>query len=168
MEENLTDLEQNTDNLPELPVVGEKNQVEEIIRLLGERLVVDRSKRKIGEVIVRKEIETRMIQVPVRREKLIVEQVNPEHKLLAEVDLGEEEISALPLTVGQTHEAASFDGALTVTGDFYSPKIASLVLNAIALEKDHKCKKVQVTIVVEDEERQKTYQEWFNRTSSKD
>jgi len=61
---------------------------EEIIRLLGERLVVDRGKRKIGEVIVRKEIETRMIQVPVRREKLIVEQVSPERKQLAEINLG--------------------------------------------------------------------------------
>jgi len=64
---------------------------EEIIRLLGERLVVDRGKRKIGEVIVRKEIETRMIQVPVRFEKLIVEQVSPERKQLAEINLGQED-----------------------------------------------------------------------------
>ena len=64
---------------------------EELIRLLGERVVVARSKRKIGEVIVRKEIETRMvqIQVPVRHEKLIVEQVSPERKQLAEIDLGQ-------------------------------------------------------------------------------
>ncbi len=47
---------------------------EDIIRLLGERLVVERSKRKIGEVIIRKEVETRMIQIPVRREKLIIEE----------------------------------------------------------------------------------------------
>jgi len=60
--------------------------LEEIIRLLGERLVVDRGKRKIGEVIVRK-IETRMIQVPVRHE-VIVEQVSPERKQLAEINLG--------------------------------------------------------------------------------
>ena len=173
MEQNLTDMEQNPDNFPEFPknseiASGEENKVEEeIIRLLGERLVVERSKRKVGEVIVRKEIETRMIQVPVRREKLIVEQVSPEHKRLAEIDLGEEEISSLPLKAEQTNEAASYDGSLTVSGEFHSPKIASLLLNAIALEKNHKCKKVRVTIVVEDEERQKTYQEWFNRTSTK-
>jgi len=47
------------------PVETREVLEEEIIRLLGERLVVDRGKRKIGEVIVR-EIETRMIQVPVR------------------------------------------------------------------------------------------------------
>lgn len=72
---------------------------EEIVRLLGERLIVDRSKRKVGEVIVRKEIETRMVQVqvPVRHEKLIVEQVSPERKQLAEIDLGQEEITGLDL-----------------------------------------------------------------------
>jgi len=61
---------------------------EELIRLLGERVVVDRNKRKVGEVIVRKVIETRMVQVqvPVRHEKLIVE-VSPERKQLAEIDL---------------------------------------------------------------------------------
>jgi len=64
----------------------------DIIRLLAERVVIGRTKRKVGEVIVRKEIETRMIQVqiPVRYEKLIVEQVSPERKQLVEIDLGEE------------------------------------------------------------------------------
>ncbi len=137
---------------------------EDIIRLLGERLIVDSSKRKIGEVIVRKEIETRMVQVPVRREKLIIEQVSPEHKQLAEIDLGLEEISSIELG-DETPEVTSFDGGLTVSGEFSSPKIASLVLNAIALERNNGCKKVRVTIEVEDESRQKTYKEWFDRCS---
>ena len=68
---------------------------EEIFRLLGERVVVDRSKRKVGEVIVRKEIKTRMVQVPVRYEKLIVEEVSPEHKILAEIDLMPEEVTRI-------------------------------------------------------------------------
>jgi stress response protein YsnF len=53
---------------------------EQIIRLLAERLVVNQNKRKVGDVTIRKEVETRMIQVPVRREKLIVEQISPEYK----------------------------------------------------------------------------------------
>jgi sporulation protein YlmC with PRC-barrel domain len=138
---------------------------EDIIRLLGERLIVDSTKRKIGEVIVRKEIETRMVQVPVRREKLIVEQISPEHKQLAEIDLGLTEISSIDLAENQRSEFASLDGSLTVTGDFSSPKIASLLLNAIALERNHKCKQVRVTIVVEDESTQNKYQEWFERCS---
>lgn len=68
---------------------------EEIFRLLGERVVVDRSKRKVGEVIVRKEIKIRMVQVPVRYEKLIVEEVSPEHKILAEIDLLPAEVTRI-------------------------------------------------------------------------
>ncbi len=143
---------------------------EELIRLLGERLIVGRSKRKVGEVIVRKEIETRMIQVPVRREKLIVEQISPEHKQLAEIDLGEEEISEVDLTAAEITGTkmpaiARSDNELTVTGEFSSPKIASLLLNAIALERRQGCKKVRLEIVVEDVERQKSYQEWIDRAS---
>lgn len=61
---------------------------EEIIPLLAERVIVDRHKRKSGEVVVRKVIETEIIEVIVRREKLIVEQVSPEYKVLAVIDLG--------------------------------------------------------------------------------
>jgi len=77
---------------------------EELIRLLGERVVVDRSKHKVGEVIVRKVIETRMVQVPVRHEKLIVEQVSPERKQLAEIDLGQEEFSGVELSENARQE----------------------------------------------------------------
>ncbi len=71
---------------------------QDIVRLVEERLVVNCSKRKIGEVIVRKEIETRIIQVPVRYEKLIVEQVSPEHKQLVEINLGQAEGAGIELT----------------------------------------------------------------------
>lgn len=65
---------------------------ETVIPLLEERLVVDLTRRKSGDIVVRKEIETHLlqVQVPVRREKLIVEQVSPEYKLIAEIDLGEQ------------------------------------------------------------------------------
>jgi stress response protein YsnF len=143
---------------------------EEIIRLLEERVVVNSQKRKIGEVIVRKEIEIRMVQVPIRCEKLIVEQVSPEHKQLAEIDLGHGDISGFEFIDGQTPlkttEIAKLESGLTVSGDFHSPKIASLLLNAIALERNNKCKQVRVTIVVEDEEHQKKYQDWFERTTA--
>ncbi|WP_448271769.1 YsnF/AvaK domain-containing protein [Nostoc sp. DSM 114160] len=137
---------------------------EQIIRLLEERLVVESSKRKVGEVIVRKVIETRMVQVPVWREKLIVEQISPEHKQLAEIDLGQEEISGVDLTEVERLEV-THDSGLTVSGEFSSPKIANLLLNAIALERNHGCKQVRVTIAVEDELHQKKYQEWFDRCS---
>ncbi|MCC5664549.1 YsnF/AvaK domain-containing protein [Nostoc sp. CHAB 5784] len=154
-----------TANSPVEPVNLEEATEEQIIRLLEERLVVESSKRKVGEVIVRKEIETRMIQVPVRREKLIVEQISPEHKQLAEIDLGQEEIFGIDLTEVERLEVQHFGSGLMVSGEFSSPKTASLLLNAIALEQNHGCNQVRVTIAVEDESHQKKYQEWFDRCS---
>lgn len=152
---------------------GSEIQEEEIIKLLEERLVINTSKRKVGDVIVRKEIETRMVQVPVRREKLIVEQVSPEHKQLAEIDLGEEKIPGIELADAQIPEVTSLDpsldpslnNGLTVSGLFSSAKIASLLLNAIALEKQSGCQQVRVSIVVDNEEHRQKYQEWFDRCS---
>ncbi|WP_335026719.1 YsnF/AvaK domain-containing protein [Nostoc sp.] len=152
-------------NSPVEATNSEEASEEQIIRLLEERLVVESSKRKVGEVIVRKVIETRMVQVPVRREKLIVEQISPEHKQLAEIDLGQEEIDGIDLTQVERLEVTNFDSALTVSGEFTSPKTASLLLNAIALELNHGCKLMRVTIAVEDESHQKKYQEWFDRCS---
>ena len=122
-------------------------------------------RQKIGDVIVRKQIETRIIQVPVRREKLIVEQVSPEHKQLAEIDLGEGENFGVDLIPGEIDELVNFDSGLTVSGLFSSPKIASLLLNAIALEKNHGCQQVRVSIVVQNQDQQQKYQEWFERCS---
>lgn len=62
---------------------------EEKIRLLEERLVVNARKQKIGDVIMRKEVITEMVQVPIRREKLIVEQISPQRRQLVEVDLSQ-------------------------------------------------------------------------------
>ncbi|MDB9384434.1 DUF2382 domain-containing protein [Nodularia spumigena CS-584] len=138
---------------------------EDIVSLIEERLIADHKQHKIGEVIVRKKIETRMVQVPVRREKLIVEQVSPENKQLAEIDLRQGEISGIEFMAGERPEGTILDSHLTVSGDFSSPKIASLLLNAIALEHNHGCQQVKITIAVTDESLQNKYQEWFDRCS---
>lgn len=174
------DMEQNNINIA--TNTEDTGLGEEIIRLLGERVVVERKKRKVGEVIVRKQIETRMVQVPVRYEKLIVEQVGAQPKQLAEIILGEvTDNDGMPETVTTKTDSqevnpnliiedinSSVGAGLTVRGRFNSPKIASLLLNAIALERSHGCKQVRVEIVVDNEERKKTYQEWFDRTALKD
>lgn len=63
------------------------------IQLLAERLVIERHQRKVGEVVVRKVIETQIVEIPIRREKLIVERISPEHEQLAEIELGQGELS---------------------------------------------------------------------------
>lgn len=162
------------DALTPTATMQSSSALEEVIRLLGERVVVDRNKRKVGEIIVRKEIETHMVQVPVRRERLIVEQINPEHKELAAIELGSDEIDGIQQYEAEVSTdqvlrtfASNVSNELTVSGEFDSPKIASLLLNAIALERRHGCHKVRVEIVVEDAERQQTYLEWFERASGK-
>lgn len=134
---------------------------EEIVRLLEERLVVNRRKWKVGEVVVRKEIETEIVKVPIRREKLIVEQVGTETKLLAEIDLagGEPE----PAQTSSHNLASSHN---TVVGEFLSPKAASNLLEAIALQKPHGCTKVRIEIIVENPELRETYQKMFDRCST--
>lgn len=161
-----------SDNSPEQMAHSEKVNAdlaeiseESIIRLLEEKLVVDSSIQKVGEVIVRKEIETRMVQVPVRREKLIVEQVSPQHKQLAEIDLSPDELSHIALAEVDGTAVSNFASDLAVVGDFDSPKIASLLLNAIALEKNPGCQRVRVSIICDDEAHKQKYQEWFDRCS---
>jgi Domain of unknown function (DUF2382) len=74
----------------------------EVFYLLEERLMVDLTRRKTGEIVVRKEVDTEIlhVEVPVRREKLIVEQVSPEYKLLAQIDLGGEYVgNGMPASI---------------------------------------------------------------------
>lgn len=150
---------------------------EEVIRLLGERLLVKQRKRKVGEVIIRKAIETQWIEVPVRREKLIVEQVSPELKRLVEIDLGQGEISGIELsqprlTRAQVNQASSAEPRQVgdkpvVRGEFTSPKAAALLLEAIALQRQHGCTRIRVEIELEDTDYQETYQSWIDRSSDK-
>lgn len=160
MEEDITIKAHEMDIVPATVNDSDDTSLEDIIHLLEERLVVKLKKRKIGEVIVRKEIHTKMVQVPVKWEKLIVEQVSPEHQQLAEIDLGHEEIGTI-----EQNKPAITDKS-TVTGEFTSPKTASLLLDAIANRRHHGCKKIRVEIVMEDETMQKTYQQWFDRCQS--
>ncbi|MGC1396420.1 MAG: DUF2382 domain-containing protein [Coleofasciculaceae cyanobacterium] len=136
---------------------------EEMVRLLEERLVVNRRKWKVGEVVVRKEIETEVVKVPIRREKLIVEQVGTETKILAEIDLAGAEVTE----IAQTSSPKLASSGNIVVGEFLSPKAASNLLEAIALQKPHGCTKVRIEITVENSELQETYQKMFDRCSTR-
>ncbi|NJP11554.1 MAG: DUF2382 domain-containing protein [Leptolyngbyaceae cyanobacterium RU_5_1] len=133
-----------------------------MVPLLEERLQVEYQRRKIGEVIVRKKIETRMVQVPVRYEKLVIEQISPERKSLAEIDLSQGEITGIELPgIG----IPGIGGSPTVSGTFKSPKTASYVLDAIAKTLRHRCKSVRIEIELEDGKLQEAYQEWIDQCS---
>lgn len=143
---------------------------EEIVRLLEERVVVNRRKQKVGEVVVRKEIETQIIEVPIQREILIIEQVGSETKRLAAIDLSKGEVRGVELAnpssseIHHQKESRPAKG-YPVIGEFVSPRAASNLLEAIALQKRHGCEKVRVELTVENAELQKTYQNMFDRCS---
>ncbi|MGL5058776.1 MAG: PRC-barrel domain-containing protein [Microcoleus sp.] len=147
--------QESAENEVELDIVDR-----EVIRLLEERLVINRSKRKVGEVIVRKEIETRMVEVPLHREKLIVEQVGEDPKVLAEIDLGEGEITGIELSKKEFDRAEP-----TVRAEFTSVTRASKMLNSIAAQQRHGCAKVRIELVLEDKQLQETYQTWIDNYS---
>ncbi|WP_293128234.1 PRC-barrel domain-containing protein [Microcoleus sp. bin38.metabat.b11b12b14.051] len=154
---NQTDADRQNDNLHITEHEDGFDVVDrEVIRLLEERLVINRSKRKVGEVIVRKEIETRMVQVPIQWEKLIVEQVGDDPKVLAEIDLGEGNITGIDLK-----EIKSDRQEPTVKAEFTSVQKASKILNSIASQPRHGCVKVRIEIVLENKQLEETYQKWM-------
>ena len=160
---NLTDADDRTDENLQTDEEEENFDIvdQEVIRLLEERLVINRSKRKVGEVIVRKEIETRMVQVPIQWEKLIVEQVGDDPKVLAEIDLGEGSITGIDLT-----EIKSDRQEPTVKAEFTSVQKASKILNSIASQPRHGCVKVRLELVLENKQLEDTYQKWLTENHS--
>jgi hypothetical protein len=136
-----------------------ENLRDEVVRLLEEKLVVNRDKRKVGEVVVRKVVETRLVEVPVRREKLIIEEVGKEATPLAEIDLGKGEVTGVDIvSMTLDQEEENFN----VQGEFFSVQAASDLLSAIALRSNHGCQKVRVQLVVDNEQAQQTYQTMFD------
>ncbi len=153
--------------LQSLPNNQELNQAvikeETLITLLEEKLLVNRTKKRVGEIVVRKKIETRMVQVPVRWEKLIVEQIGSPTKQLAEINLGQGETTGIELEKLLTSHGEGY----AVSAEFISPKAASDFLEAIALQKQHGCNKVKIEIIVDAQEKQTMYEEMFARCSKK-
>ena len=137
---------------------------EETIQLLEERLVANRIRRKVGDVIVRKEIETRIIEVPIRREKLIVEQVSPHHQQLAVIDLGQSQETEFDPALSLTQASGSPASPFTIEGEFTSINSAMQFLEAIAHRTSSGLQSIQVNLVFEDAHSQREYQRWLNST----
>lgn len=131
---------------------------EETVQLLEERLIVDRHKRKVGEVVVRKTVETQIVEVPIRREKLIVEQIGADPKQLAEIDLGSSDLSGIELAHGLTHPGQSI-----VSGEVDSLKAAHQLLDAIANLPNSGNPRVRLEFVLDDPSLRSTYQELIDR-----
>lgn len=73
------------------------------ISLLEEKLQIARRKEKVGEVVIRKQVETRMVRLPIRREKLIVEKIGEHPERLAEVVINEETVNGFKYDELESH-----------------------------------------------------------------
>jgi Domain of unknown function (DUF2382) len=154
--------------------------------LLEERLRIDLTQRKVGEIVIRKEIETQLVsvQIPVRREKLMIEQVSPAYKLLAEIDVGQpidalnaivDSISGNVMSANNDPESSpiefepqpeNLDRRITqptVYGSTDSLKVASELLQALASLPSHDCGAIRIEIALKDARHQASYQALVDR-----
>ncbi len=123
------------------------------ISLLEEKLQVARRKQKVGEVIVRKEVETRMVKVPIRREKLIVERIGKNPERLTEVVIAEEKVN------GFKYEDFNHTESLHITkSHFLDVQTAQQLLEAIAQLSSAANATVRLEIVTNSSEHQIKHQ----------
>ncbi|MGG6295504.1 PRC-barrel domain-containing protein [Leptolyngbya sp. AN02str] len=152
------------------PAVAEESLQEQTIQLLEERVVSDRQRRKVGEVVIRKAIETRMVEVPIRREVLIVEQVSPDRHNLATIDLGLEAQSSDRDRLFQTNAS---DSLMSTTGQpdqtlqniQYVPITAAQKLIDSVISKPE-TQSTRVALIFEEDSVQQAYEQWLQRQTS--
>ena len=152
---NSLDLDNNlpTDSLIDDPKIEEQELEEYQIKLLEEKLIVKRFKQKVGEVIVRKQIETRTIHLPIRREKLIIERAGATTEHLAEIDLKEGEVNGVKFS-----ELTDTDDLYLTQSNFVSLETAQGLLSEIH-NQGHENVKIRFEIVADSPQSQKTYQD---------
>lgn len=141
----------------------ESDLEEYTIQLLQEKLKIDRTRRKIGEVVIRKVIETNTIEIPIRQEKLIVEQIGDATVRLAEVNLSREIVTGI-----DSIETTQTNGRACVEGTFSSLEQAVEILAMIARQTPHGCTDVQVKLFLENSQYQQTYQIMFQQSAEKE
>ena len=154
MENTPLDNQQSIDRMP-IDDTELDRQVRENydISLLEEKLVVKRQKHKLGEVVVRKEVETQVIHIPIRREKLIVEKVGVTTEHLTEVNLAEEQVNGVKF------------GELDNTNDIYQTQsnFVSLqqlkdLLTQIPDRSNTENVKLRLEIITDNSQSQRVYQ----------
>lgn len=128
------------------------------IALLEEKLQVKRRKQKVGEVIVRRQVETRMVQLPLRRETLIVERIGNNPERLTEVVISENQVN------GFKYEELSDRAQLNVSrSNYLNLQTAQELLEAIAHLDSASNAKVRVEIVTDNSEAQIKHQNICDR-----
>ena len=156
---NSFDLDNNlpSDSLIDDLKIEEQELEEHQIKLLEEKLIVKRLKQKVGEVVIRKQIETRTIHLPIRREKLIIEKIGATTEHLAEVDLKEGQINGVKFS-----ELTDTDDLYLTQSNFVPLKAAQQLLTEIHNRGNGNIK-IRLEIVADSSESQNAYQDICDR-----
>ena len=151
------------DNLPVSSPsnVSSQPQIREnhTISLLEEKLLVNRRKQKVGEVVIRKETETRMLHIPVRCEKLIVEKAGVTTEHLAEVNLTEGEVNGVKFS-----DLGSVSDIYQVQSEFVSLEQFKALLTKITANPTQSKTKIRLEIITDSPESQQAYQQIFEQS----
>ena len=135
------------------PQIGQQDPLEiQNISLLEEKLIVKRSKHKVGEVVVRKEVETRMLHIPIRREKLVIEKIGTTTEHLTEVNLGEEKVNGVKF-----NELGDSKHIYQAQTKFVSLQTAQELLHKISENSSNKNTKIRLEIITDSSESQQAY-----------
>ena len=154
MENSPLDNRQSSDRpIADKPELNRQVRENYNISLLEEKLVVNRHKRKLGEVVVRKEVETQVIHIPIRREKLIVEKVGVTTEHLKEVNLGEEQVNGVKF--GELDNAKNIYQAQS---NFVSLQQLKDLLTRIPDRSDTENIKLRLEIITDNSQSQQVYQ----------
>lgn len=140
-----------------------KDDVIPTISLLEERLIARIDRQKIGEIVIRKEVETQIIEIPIRREKLIVEQISPVYKQIAIIDLSSDQ-DLLSETTTKTNYKSSKS---IFKREFESIKSAIQFLEAVMHSPDSGKGNIKIEIKMDDSLTQKADQELLKNSLNK-
>lgn len=114
------------------------------IDLVSEALKIRRQRHKVGEIVVRKVVETDWVQIPVRREKLIVEEVGQPEPLY-EVTLGTTRVQNSAAESISTMPPISQPAAQPI-GKWSSFREALAHLNRLANDPDDAHPPIEITL----------------------
>ncbi len=128
------------------------------IPLLEEKLEVTKQRQKVGEVVVHKQVETRIVKVPIRREKLIVKRIGKNPEKLTEVVIAEGKIC------GFKYEELNDNNSLHITkSSFLDLPTAQELLEALTHLSSAANAKVRLEIVTNCSEHQVEHQDICDR-----
>ena len=129
------------------------------LSLLEEKLKVIRHKHKVGEVVVRKQVETRIAKIPLRREKLIIERIGKNPEQLTELIISEEKVDGFNY---DELEPAS-QQVNTAKSKYASLEKARTIIETIEHLSSIDKPKIRLEIITTNSDLQKQYQEICDR-----